>query len=279
MINLFNKYRPGRRAPRWLAVALLVTATAVGLGVGAQPAHADNLADYCGSNGFCTVGFTSQGILDVSTQYPPGADFPDANFSDPTVTVINNTGNSFCMWSDNNYSGNSYEVHPGTEVASLPSWFGNEIGSFESGQCPTVVGPIEVYEDGQCVDVAGGSASDLINVDQWGCGDDPVWRQWQVFTASGYHQIKSLSNFSGNDGTGFCIGPYKGGTGNGTLVYTYQCDGDPGEQWQLIDSDLLQNKLSGTCLDNKGGSTNQGNDLEIWTCNPNDPNQQFGVPW
>ncbi|HEV2646201.1 MAG TPA: ricin-type beta-trefoil lectin domain protein [Acidobacteriaceae bacterium] len=72
-----------------------------------------------------------------------------------------------------------------------------------------------------------------------------------------------------------CLDVVGGGTGNGSLVDLYTCNGGANQQWTVQSNGTLKNPTSGRCLDDPGGNTSS--QLDIWDCGSG-TNQQFLAP-
>jgi hypothetical protein len=59
----------------------------------------------------------------------------------------------------------------------------------------------------------------------------------------------------------------KSGTANRTLADYWSCNGTGAQQWRPQSDGALVNPESGKCLDDPGGSTTRGTQLQIHTCN------------
>ncbi len=55
------------------------------------------------------------------------------------------------------------------------------------------------------------------------------------------------------------------------------CNGNNSQQWKVMSNGQLINQNSGTCLDDPSGSTTNGTQQQIWSCNTN-PQQNWAIP-
>jgi hypothetical protein len=67
---------------------------------------------------------------------------------------------------------------------------------------------------------------------------------------------------------GKCLDVAGGGTGDGTLIQLYDCNGTAAQQWTAnASTGALGNPVSGRCLDIPNSSTNDGTQLQLFDCN------------
>jgi hypothetical protein len=58
------------------------------------------------------------------------------------------------------------------------------------------------------------------------------------------------------------------GTGNGTRIQLFDCNGSPAQQWYWNSaSRSLVNPMSQRCLDDPSSSTTDGTQLQLFDCN------------
>jgi len=67
--------------------------------------------------------------------------------------------------------------------------------------------------------------------------------------------------------SGKCVEAYQQGTGNGTIVDLYTCNGGANQRWRYLSDGVLLGEQSGKCLDVTGQSTANGALVELWSCN------------
>ncbi|MEV6967652.1 ricin-type beta-trefoil lectin domain protein [Hamadaea sp. NPDC051192] len=115
----------------------------------------------------------------------------------------------------------------------------------------TISGP-----GGKCVDVAGNDVGvNAAAVQLWDCQAAAVDQHWR------HNADLSLSTL------GRCLDIVGNGTGQGTQVQLWDCNGVGGQKWvQQVDGSL-RNPQSGRCLDSPSGATANGTRLQIWDCN------------
>lgn len=108
----------------------------------------------------------------------------------------------------------------------------------------------------KCVDVAADDTGQIGSVVQlWECQTSAVDQHW-------YHQSNGALRTLGR-----CLDIVGKGTGIGTNVQLWDCNGIGGQVWQQQADGSLRNPQSGRCLDSPGGSTENGARLRIWDCN------------
>jgi hypothetical protein len=134
--------------------------------------------------------------------------------------------------------------------------------------------PITDLASGKCIDVQGNDNG--INgapVQLWDCLPGAADQHW-VYNPSS-QTLKTLgrcltvSVASGVGGTGTAA------PGNHTVLW--DCNGSGVEKWVPRPDGTLMNPPSGLCLDDPGGNTANGWQLQAWQCINGDPNQQFAV--
>ncbi|WP_181383916.1 RICIN domain-containing protein [Streptomyces sp. NWU339] len=80
-------------------------------------------------------------------------------------------------------------------------------------------------------------------------------------------------------GAGNCATPKGNSTANGTIITTWDCTGDPLQQWSIDNSGYIRHKKSGKCLTPSGNASGtNGAVLTLWTCT-NDSSQRFVDGW
>jgi hypothetical protein len=67
------------------------------------------------------------------------------------------------------------------------------------------------------------------------------------------------------------------GTGNGSPVQLFSCNGSGGQRWTPGANSSLVGAQSGRCLDASGGSSADGTQLIIWDCHAG-TNQRWTLP-
>jgi hypothetical protein len=76
---------------------------------------------------------------------------------------------------------------------------------------------------------------------------------------------------------GKCLDVQSGGTGNGTPIQLFDCNGSGAQTWVSQADGSLLNPQSGRCLDDPGGGTAPGAvQLQIYDCNGTAA-QQYGL--
>ncbi|MCP2324045.1 hypothetical protein HDA40_002552 [Hamadaea flava] len=115
----------------------------------------------------------------------------------------------------------------------------------------TISGP-----GGKCVDVAGDDVGvNAAAVQLWDCQAAAVDQHWR------HNADLSLSTL------GRCLDIVGNGTGQGTQVQLWDCNGVGGQKWVQQADGSLRNPQSGRCLDSPSGATANGTRLQIWDCN------------
>jgi beta-glucanase (GH16 family) len=117
---------------------------------------------------------------------------------------------------------------------------------------------------GACMDDTNFGTSDGTTVQQYACGVDQFNQEWQLTaTSDGYYKIINRNSVLALDDTNLSTTP---GTGQQQWAY----GGGANQQWipqQVGSSFQLVNRLSGLCLDVPGASTQNGAQLDQYTCN------------
>ncbi|MET9617850.1 RICIN domain-containing protein [Kitasatospora indigofera] len=65
---------------------------------------------------------------------------------------------------------------------------------------------------------------------------------------------------------GKCLDASGGGTGPGTPVALWDCNGQANQQWTFASDGTVRGVQSGLCLDVTGGATGNGTPMELSTC-------------
>jgi hypothetical protein len=160
-----------------------------------------------------------------------------------------------------------------------PSGLGSPDGTAAFTAAGGLTGPLYNGVNNMCADDSNDATSNGNKIQIWACLGDPA-QNWTVES----------------DGTirvnGDCLDDTGGGTANGTKIQLYKClASDQNQQWMIEPQDNasatpgveLVNPETGKCLDNydtsaTDGGTDNGTQLDIWTCNGN-PNQQWTLPY
>ncbi len=97
---------------------------------------------------------------------------------------------------------------------------------------------------------------------------------------NGYASFEFTDEFSSNSirfayNTNKCIDDYGSATSNGNNIQTYNCTGNPNQQWFFSSHDRTVRSMVNTskCLDLSGGNTNNGTNIQLWDCVGGNANQ------
>jgi glucosylceramidase len=155
---------------------------------------------------------------------------------------------------------NSVGSSPASNQASA------ETSASSSGISTTNYYTIVNVASGNCVDDTGGGTSNGTVLQQWACGSGNVNQEW-LFTAvgSGYYEITTHNSST------LAWNVVNLGTSPGTGMQLWTYGGGLNEQFEPV---LLSNGYyefidhnSGLCLNDPNGTTNNGQQLQINTCN------------
>jgi surface antigen len=114
---------------------------------------------------------------------------------------------------------------------------------------------------GKCLDVAGASRDNGVNVIQWDCHRGTN-QSWHLLKRGGYFQV--IAKHSGK-----CLTVQGGSRSNGANVFQNRCHGGDQQLWRFVqvgDHYRLVAKHSGKCLDVEYGSRDGGANLIQWDC-------------
>ena len=117
------------------------------------------------------------------------------------------------------------------------------------------IGPIVSYRNGKCADDKGGSARSGSPVVLEPCNGS-VAQMWS-WTTIGW--INSTVHVNGPR---LCLAPAGNKTANGTKAVLGSC-----QTWTLNGAGELRNHQTGKCLNDPGGKSANGTQLDFWTCN------------
>ncbi|MFI2431731.1 RICIN domain-containing protein [Streptomyces sp. NPDC018693] len=134
-----------------------------------------------------------------------------------------------------------------------------------------------VNHSGKCLDVKDASTADLASVQQWTCYNAPG-NQTFIFTAvgdslnDGYYTIRASHS-------GKCLDVTQGSQANGARVYQWHCNGQPNQEWKLVQRPngyfSLVARHSGKCMEVAGGSLANGAVVVQQTCASDRPWQEW----
>lgn len=125
---------------------------------------------------------------------------------------------------------------------------------------------LTAQHSGKNLDVAGGSASDGANVQQWSDNGN-TQQQWKVIdVGSGYYKLISQSSGKALEVAG-------NSAADGANVQQWADNGGSNQKWKIVDTGggyyKLIAQVSGKALDVVGGYTNDGANVQQWTDNGN----------
>jgi Ricin-type beta-trefoil lectin domain len=152
-----------------------------------------------------------------------------------------------------------------------PSGLGSPRGTLSFTAAGSQTGPLYNGIGNMCADDYGNASTSGNKIQIWACLGDAA-QNWTI-ESDGTVQIN-----------GKCLDVTGGVNANGTKIQLWAClNGDANQQWQPEPNGELVNPETGRCLDNYDvASTNYGTDngtqLDIWSCNGN-PNQQWALPY
>ncbi|MDX6205813.1 MAG: hypothetical protein QOF39_1870 [Frankiales bacterium] len=123
---------------------------------------------------------------------------------------------------------------------------------------------------GSCVDDAAGGTANGTVVQQWTCGTGNYNEHWQFRTANaGYYSVLNRTAATQTEVWDVTGGP--SATSPGTKVQTWSYGGGTNQQWQPVPVGNGYYKIvalnSGLCLEVPAGSTANGVQLDVSTCN------------
>lgn len=120
----------------------------------------------------------------------------------------------------------------------------------------------------KCVDVNNNSSADGANVQQWTCNGSAAQKWVATDLGNGYFALE-------HQGTGRCLNrdTSTNNGGGGGNVHQWDCQWAGGSyeyQWQFQSSNGYQrivNRQDGRCLDVSASSSNDGANIQTWSCN------------
>jgi V8-like Glu-specific endopeptidase len=137
---------------------------------------------------------------------------------------------------------------------------------------------LELTKYGTCVDVANGGPNDGAKVQQWGCESGNTHQLFELEPVGSYYQIKHTAS-------GKCLDVLNAYTANGSAIQLWTCNGGSNQLFSMSSNTSTSNgrdfKIvgvgSGKCLDLSGGSSSNGTQIQIWTCDSTNTNQNFAL--
>ncbi|RPK80551.1 MULTISPECIES: RICIN domain-containing protein [Streptomyces] len=93
-----------------------------------------------------------------------------------------------------------------------------------------------------------------------------AWSAWCTFSVTGPEATPARSTYS-PDGGAHCLDVSGAGKENATPVQLWDCNGSPGQIWQVTPAGTLVNPNSGKCLDVAEAGIANGTKVQIYTCN------------
>ncbi len=115
-------------------------------------------------------------------------------------------------------------------------------------------------QSGRCVTAPNQSAGTQTQLQDCASQANQVW----TYTSSRQLQLAGT----------MCLDANGGGTGNGTSVIVWSCNGQANQQWNVNSNGTITGVQSGLCLDATGASTANGTKIVLWSCN-GQANQQW----
>jgi Ricin-type beta-trefoil lectin domain/Putative Ig domain len=120
--------------------------------------------------------------------------------------------------------------------------------------------------NGSCLDDPGDSAVNGTRVQLWSCLGDAS-QTWTQVTVGSYTEYVNAN--------GLCLDNTGNALTDGNRVQVWACNGDVAQQWYGPSAqsstippvyEVQASQASGFCLDNTGGSSRDGNRIQIWSC-------------
>ncbi|WP_425281129.1 cellulase family glycosylhydrolase [Paenibacillus jilunlii] len=142
----------------------------------------------------------------------------------------------------------------------------SDSGPVDTGIISGAVYKLTAQHSGKNLDVAGGSASDGANVQQWTDNGNPQ-QKWKVIdVGNGFYKLIAQSS-------GKALDAADPSTADGANVRQWTDNGTATQKWEIMDTGggyyKLISKSSGKALDVAGGSTADGANVQQWTDNGN----------
>ena len=137
---------------------------------------------------------------------------------------------------------------------------------------------LEITRHGKCVDVSDGGPNNGAKIQQWDCEDGNTNQLFELTPVGSYYQIKHTA-------TGKCLDVINAYTASGSSVQLWECNGGTNQLWSMSSnastSSARDFKIvgvgSGKCIDLSGGSSSNGTQMQIWTCDSTNTNQNFAL--
>ncbi len=137
---------------------------------------------------------------------------------------------------------------------------------------------LEITRHGKCVDVSDGGPGDGAKIQQWDCQSDNTNQLFTLEPVGNYYQIKHAA-------TGKCLDVFNEYTASGTKVQLWTCGSGTNQLWSISSNSSTSNgrdfKIvgvgSGKCIDLSGGQSTNGAQIQIWTCDSTNTNQNFAL--
>src|SRR3954464_15394986 len=136
---------------------------------------------------------------------------------------------------------------PSSPSSSPPPRSGKAIVGSQSGRCVTAPSP---------------SAGTQVQLQD--CAQQPG----QTWTYTAGKQLQTSGNL--------CLDANGGGTGNGTTVIVWSCNGQSNQQWNVNANGTVTGVQSGLCVDANAAGTANGTKIILWSCN-GQSNQQWAL--
>ncbi|TFK65369.1 carbohydrate-binding module family 13 protein/putative endo-1,3-beta-glucanase, partial [Pluteus cervinus] len=134
---------------------------------------------------------------------------------------------------------------------------------------------IALTNQGQCVDLPSGDATNSNQVQIWKCTDNDGNQAWTDYNAGDAPAPKTTVALKPGNSSNKCLDVRGAIFENGTPVQIYDCNGTGAQKW-VIKNGETKVQLAGTnfCLD-AGSSPQNGVGLKIWQCYDNLPAQDW----
>jgi hypothetical protein len=130
---------------------------------------------------------------------------------------------------------------------------GIAVTSFAHAATTTPTGPI-VNSIGKCLDNKNASTSNNNTIQLYTCNSNASSQKWNL---PGDGTIRNQNK---------CLDVYRQAKSSGSKVVLYSCNGSTTQKWAATSTKTIVNAASNLCLDNKDGSSRNGNTIQIYTC-------------
>ncbi|MCI0690000.1 MAG: RICIN domain-containing protein, partial [Sporichthyaceae bacterium] len=132
-------------------------------------------------------------------------------------------------------------------------------GQFPAAAPAAALGTLVGWGSGRCLTVEGNSSANGARIIIYDCAtaSNFLWS---------YTAAKELRVTTG--GVVKCLDAAGSGTGDGTDIQSYACNGSMAQKWTLRSDGRIVGDQSGRCLDVEGAATANSARLQLWACGP-----------